>query len=34
MKETSSSKAIAQQISRRDFIKTAAVGATAMRQYR
>lgn len=30
MKETSSSKAIAQQISRRDFIKTAAVGATAM----
>jgi uncharacterized protein (DUF362 family) len=30
MKETSSSKAIAQQFSRRDFIKTAAVGATAM----
>lgn len=30
MKETSSSKAIAQQISRRDFIKTAAVGTTAM----
>lgn len=30
MKETSSSKAVAQQISRRDFIKTAAVGATAM----
>ena len=30
MKETSSSKVAAQQISRRDFIKTAAVGATAM----